>query len=95
MHFSASTFLAPYLHLYYAVMQIMCFFGAIWDRFAFRFAFILCSNADFFGAIWEKFALRLKKFMQKQHHLIVLFKTNLLKNISTKAVKKAPYLMPD
>ena len=30
MHFSARTFLAPYLHQYSAVMQIMDFFGAMW-----------------------------------------------------------------
>ena len=32
--------------------------------------------------------------MQKQHLLMVLFETNLLSNINTKALKKAPYLMP-
>ena len=33
--------------------------------------------------------------MQKQHLLMVLFGTNLLSIISNKALKKAPYLMPD
>ena len=33
--------------------------------------------------------------MQKQHLLMVLLGTNLVSNISTKAFKKAPYLMPD
>ena len=36
-----------------------------------------------------------RKIMQKKHLLMVLFGTNLLSNISSKALKKAPYLMPD
>ena len=34
------------------------------------------------------------KCMQKQRLLMVLFGMNLLSNINTKALKKAPYLMP-
>ena len=33
MHFSAGTFLAPYLHQISAVMKIMHYFGAIWDKY--------------------------------------------------------------
>ena len=38
---------------------------------------------------------KLKKFMQKQHLLMVLFGTNLVSNISIKASKRVSYLMPD
>ena len=54
---------------------------------------------QFFRASCIKFGARLAsifyKLMQKQHLLMVLIGTNLLFNISTKATKTAPYLMPD
>ena len=47
---------------------------------------IFCSDADY--AIWDKFGANLAlKIMQKQHLQMVLF--------GMKALKKAPYLMPD
>ena len=49
--------------------------------------FLQCEMCSKFGAILDKFALNLaKKLMQKQHILLVLFGTNLVSNISTKAL---------
>ena len=46
---------APYFHHFSAVMQIMSFFGAIWDKFALNLvldAEIEPSN----GTIWNEFS---------------------------------------
>ena len=40
--FSASSILAPYLHNFFAVVQIMNFFGAVWDS----------------GDIWDEFSMK-------------------------------------
>ena len=40
-------------------------------------------------------ALQLKELIPKLHILKVLFRTNLVSNICNKALKKAPYLMPN
>ena len=61
MYFKASTFLAPYLHQFHVVKQILQFFGAIWD-----FALNLKNNAEtasfqaplegvVSALIWDKF----------------------------------------
>ena len=33
LHFSASILLAPYMHNFFAVVQMMYFFGAVWIEF--------------------------------------------------------------
>ena len=61
MNFSASTFLASYLHQFSAVVQIIHIFGAIWDKFALK---LLQKHQNFKnyeglgpfnGAIWNEF----------------------------------------
>ena len=74
VHFSANTFLAPYLHQFSTVTQILQVFGAIWKKNYIKFG----SNV----------ASKFKKWMQKQHLLMVLFGTNLESNISTKVSNK-------
>ena len=53
------------------------------------------QKKHFFGALWDKFALQLKSFMLEMHLLKVLFETNLVSKISTKALKEAPFIMPN
>ena len=40
MHFSAGTFLAPYMHQFSSVVQIKHFFGAIWDKFELNMVYL-------------------------------------------------------
>ena len=79
VHFSASNFLAPYLQQFSIMVPIIKFIGAIG------------TNMHYISA---NLALKFKNIMQKQHLLMVLFGTNLVSNISTKASKKVPYFMP-
>ena len=72
MHFSASIYLAPYLHQFSAGLQIIHYFGFVWFKFALNFGLILTSELK-------------KNMMQKQHLLMVLLGTDLVSNISTKA----------
>ena len=62
MHFSASTFFAPYLHQFSAVLgQIMQFLDAFWDKFVLdlmiiciKFFFKYAGTAPSSGAIWDE-----------------------------------------
>ena len=47
-----------------------------------------------FHSIWCKFNINFLKLMQKQQHLIVLFRMNLVATLAPKH-KKVPYLMPE
>ena len=65
MHFSASTFLAPYLQQFSSLGQIIQFFGAIWDKFAFGANLALnlknyAETAPKNSAIWNEFCFRTK-----------------------------------
>ena len=62
--FIAITLLAPYLHQFPVVVQIMKFFGAILDKFAFNLVLIQ-----------QQFFLKIR---QKKQLIIVLFWTNLV-----------------
>ena len=44
MHTSDSTFLAPYLHKFSAVVQIVHFLGAIWEKFGFNLVLLLVGS---------------------------------------------------
>jgi hypothetical protein len=63
--------LAPYLHKFSEVLQILQFFGAFLEQICIIFGTNSASN--------------FKKLMQKQHLLMVIFGTNLVSIISTKA----------
>jgi hypothetical protein len=44
VHFSASIFLATYLHKFSALLQLMYFFGAVWDKFPLSLVLIVQQN---------------------------------------------------
>ena len=71
MHFSASTFMVPYLHQYYAVLPKMHFFGAIWGKFAlyyWKFSIIIKKvNAE---TTHSKASILLEFSEQHQHQSI-------------------------
>jgi hypothetical protein len=77
----------------------LCPTGRIWyapplHLFGTLFALIFCIDANYaffwhyLGSILCLFSIKNFKIMQKQHLLMVLFRTNLLSNISTKVLKK-------
>ena len=72
--------LLVYLHQFSAVVQIK---HQIWCYFE--------QNYIKFGA---NSAAKFYKYMQELHLLLELFGTKLVSNISTKALKIAPYLKP-
>ena len=70
-HLCASTFFAPYLHPFSVVVHFMHW---IWFYLG-----QICIKFD------ANFALRFQKLMLVLHFLVVLFGTNLVNKISTKA----------
>ena len=67
--------MASYLHQFSAVVQNKHFYGAIWDKFALNFVANLAS--------------KFKRLMLELQLLVVLFETNFVSKICTKASKKA------